>query len=155
MQGKTNDIITWLLHQDKETIFEIKEFREKRSLNANSYAWVLIGKLSEVIKLSSLEIYKRYIKELGICKQIEISENAASTFETSWGMNGIGWICERLDYAKTEGFVLINAYYGSSTYNSKQMARFIDYIVQDCKAQEIETLDDTRLSQMIDKWERK
>lgn len=35
MVGTSNKIITFLLEQAKDKKFEIKEYREKRSLNAN------------------------------------------------------------------------------------------------------------------------
>ena len=34
----------------------VKEHREKRSLDANAYAWVLIGKLADAMRLSPTEV---------------------------------------------------------------------------------------------------
>lgn len=45
-------------------------------------------------------------------------------------------------------------YYGSSTFDTKQMARLIDNIVQDCKALGIETLTPQQLDALKEEWGR-
>ena len=44
------------------------------------------------------------------------------------------------------------SYIGSSDYDTAQMSRLIDLIVQDCKAQGIETLTPDKLDAMKVKW---
>lgn len=142
--------------KDKLSV-EIKEYRRKRSLNANSYFWKLCGELADVLsttgeKYSAVDIYRKYILDLGIMRQVEISENAVETLVHSWGLHGIGWLAEKADYAKIEGFVTVNLYYGSSTFNTKQMSKLIDMVVQDCKEQNIETLTPNELALLKDGW---
>lgn len=148
--------IQWLsgltLEKSKRYAVEVKEHREKRSLNANNYMWLLCGKLADSMGLDNSEVYRDHIRHMGIYKDVEISENAVDTLITSWGMHGIGWIAERLD-AGENGFVTIRLYYGSSTYNSKQMARLIDGIVQDCQAVDIETKTPQELASLCERWE--
>ena len=70
---------------------------------------------------------------------VPIKAEAADRFERIWEGRGLGWACERID-SKLEGFVNIIAYYGSSTYDSKEMARLIDSVVRDCEEQGIQTM---------------
>jgi len=137
---------------DKDLDISIKVHREKRSLNANSYAWVLIKKLSQKANIEPIEIYRKYILELGIFRQFEINETAFDTFVKSWEMHGYGWICQKIDYAEHDGFVLLNAYYGSSTYNTKQMSRLIDNLVNDCKLQGIQVLSASEIDLLKKEW---
>lgn len=44
-------------------------------------------------------------------------------------------------------------YYGSSTYDMAQMSRLINLIVEDCKAQGIETMTPYELDALIGRWE--
>lgn len=136
----------------KDCNISIKTYREKRSLNANAYFWQLCGKLSEKTGIPKNEIYRNSIKEIGVYRSVEINEKAVDTLITSWGLHGTGWIAERVDYAEHEGFVKINLYYGSSKYNSKQMSRLIDNIVQDCKEQGIETMTPAELDALKKEW---
>jgi len=57
-----------------------------------------------------------------------------------------------MDYSKTEGFILMNAYYGSSTYNSKQMSRLVDSVVYECKNLGIETMPLAELESLLERW---
>lgn len=132
---------------------EIKKHRQKRSLDANAYCWVLCEKLAEKLYMDKVDIYRQAIKDVGVFRQLEISKEAADTLETAWSRNGIGWFAEKVDESRTEGFQVMNLYYGSSTYNTKQMSRLIDNLVQDCKACGIETLTPDELIKLKGEWE--
>jgi hypothetical protein len=128
--------------------------REKRSLNANAYAWKLITELAENQGVPKEEVYRRHIKEVGVCRQAEIDEKAADTLIHSWQLHGIGWFAERLDYGENEGYVLIDLFYGSSCYNTAQMSRLIKNIVQDCEAVGIQTKTPDEIANMLSLWEQ-
>lgn len=130
-----------------EAAFKI--FREKRSMSANAYAWVLINKLSEAMSLSAREIYREHIKEMGVYRDVPVDENAENTLKTVWEAYGLGWFAERVDFAEQKGFVILRLWYGSSVYNTKQMSRFIDSLVQDCKALGIETMTPEQIHSLI------
>lgn len=132
---------------------EIKEHRERRSLDANAYAWVLLDKLAEKLAIPKTEIYRQYVREIGgNSETVCVREKAAGKLIDGWGRNGIGWLTERTT-SKLDGCVNVVLYYGSSTYDSRQMARFIDMIVQDCKENGIETLTPFELDALKERWE--
>jgi len=131
---------------------EIKKYREIRSKNANAYLWELCGKLAEKIGSTKESVYRQHILNVGVYKVAEISENAAETLITSWQMNGIGWIAERVDFGAHSGFVLVNLYYGSSTYNTKQMSRLSDSVIEDCREQGIQTETPDEIANMKNLW---
>jgi hypothetical protein len=54
--------------------------------------------------------------------------------------------------SRISGYRNLRAYYGSSTYDTRQMSALIDTLVQDCKALDIETLSDEKLSAMMEGW---
>lgn len=111
------------LHGVEKLTIEIKKYRKKRSLDANSYMWVLCGKLAEKIGSTKESVYRQHILNMGVYKVAEISEDAAETLIIGWQMNGIGWLAERVDYGAHDGFVLVNLYYGMyklRTYNTSE-----------------------------------
>lgn len=73
-------------------------------------------------------------------------------FKSAWENKGLGYICEDLGKSKLENFENLRLYYGSSSYNTKDMARLINSIVEDCKLQGIETLPSEELQSLIDGW---
>ena len=138
MTGTPEECVRWLFSQDKEKKFTIKEYRESRSLNANSYCWVLLGKIANEIGSTKEEIYRDYIKHKGIYKIITMTSEAVPTFKKVWQDRGLGWLCDTSE-TKIAGLTDVIAYYGTSSYNTKQMANFIDYVVQECLSLGIET----------------
>lgn len=142
--------------KDVEVEIKIKKHTKKRSLDANAYCWQLLDKLALKLGSTKEELYKAYIKRVGIFKDFSLTEDEAGTFRTAWGMLGtVGWPTEQVDFAPDGERVVIRAYYGSSTYDTRRMSRLIDEIVQDCKEQGIETLTDRELSLLKEKWHAK
>lgn len=138
------------LKENKLSI-EIKKYRENRSLDANAYMWVLISKLEEKINISKDIIYKDAIRNIGVYEVIPVKNEAVERFIEAWTKNGLGWVCETTK-SKLEGYTNILAYYGSSTYNTAEMSRLIDFIVQECKQLNIETMSRTELDSLIESW---
>ena len=128
-----------------------KPWREKRSLDANAYCWVLLNRLADALNLPAESIYKHAIKQVGVWQDVELTEKAAKTMQHIWHEHGIGGITEKVD--EIDDGVLIRFYYGSSSYNTKQMSRLIDFIVADCKEMNIETKTPEELALMMDEWD--
>lgn len=141
------------LKEDKLSI-EIKKYRNKRSLDANAYMWVLISKLEEKLNVSKDIIYKDAIRNIGVYEVIPVKNEAVDRFIEAWTKNGLGWVCETTK-SKLEGYTNILAYYGSSTYNTAEMSRLIDLIVQECKQLNIETMSQSELDSLIESWDVK
>lgn len=139
--------------RDKDLNIEISKWYKKRSLDANAYAWVLLGKLQDVLNIPKETIYRNMIKNIGSYEVVPIKNEAVEKFESAWQKNGLGWVTEQLP-SKLKGYTNIVCYYGSSSYNSKEMSRLIDLIVQDCKEQEIETLSKEELKSMMEEYEK-
>lgn len=130
----------------------IKPYKPKRSLSANAYMWVLIGKISDATGINRDEIYRNTVKHLGISQLIVINTAAAPAFKRIWEQHGLGWFVDDVD-EDLDGSVILRAYYGSSTYNRKQMAALIDLVVQDCKQLGIDTLTPAELAGLVERWE--
>jgi hypothetical protein len=140
------------LNPDKQYDVTIKEHREKRSLDANAYCWTLLDKLAAVLKIPKTELYKSYIREIGgNSETVCVLSKAVEALKRGWTKNGIGWQTEE-GPSKIPGCVNVTLYYGSSEYNTAQMSRLIDLIVQDCKAQGVETLTPFQLDALKERW---
>lgn len=154
MVGTIEQIIQYLFQQDKTKKYEVKEVRKKRSTNANNYFWKLLQELCELQNLDTIQEYKKRVKELGIFRRFRIETKDVNTFETMWQDKGIAWFCEIADteYIGNVEFKIVNAYYGSSSFNSKQMARLIDGVVQDCNAVGIPTKPQAEIYSLLKEW---
>lgn len=137
------------LLKDEELDVTVKKFRHKRSLDANAYAWVLISKIAAELSVDKVIVYQKAIQEIGgVSETICIRNPAVPKFCESWQKNGLGWKTETFP-SKFEGYTNVTVYYGSSTYDTKQMSLLIDHLVEDAKTLGIETLTPAELERMI------
>lgn len=140
------------LKEKHELDLKVAKKCRKRSLDANAYAWVLIGRLAEKLKIPKEEIYRQYIKDIGCFEPLPIRSDRVEAFKSIWEAKGVGWVLEVIDDSKLKGYKLCHAYFGSSTYNTDEMSRLIDLIVQDCKEQEIETMTPAEIAELKSLW---
>ena len=130
--------------------YELKRVKQKRSLSANGYAWLLMDRIAAALKITKEEVYRKAINDVGVFTEIKVTDaDAARRFRQIWQANGLGWL------TKTVNDTTIYAYYGSSTYDTAEMARLIDYIVDEAKRLHIETLPPEKLEIIKTEWGKK
>lgn len=139
-------------YENGKYVAELKEYRKKRSMNANNYFWKLADQIAEKLGREKEELYLEYVKRVGPFKDFTLSEDEAKTFRVAWSMLGTGWPTEQVDYSPSGREVIVRAYYGSSQYNTRQMSRLIDMAVEDAKDLGIEVLTPLELERMKEEW---
>ena len=131
---------------------DVKPWRKKRSLDANAYCWVLIDKLSERLGESKESIYRKYIRDIGgNSETVCVKNQAVERLCQGWQRNGIGWLTESFA-SKIPGCTNVILYYGSSVYDTAQMARLLDLIIADCKDQGIPTETPNEIKNILSMW---
>lgn len=145
------DELKTIVGQNKRLSVEIKQHREKRSLDANGYLWVMCQKISEVIRSTKEDVYKKAVRDVGQFQVLAIEQAAAEQFIKVWNSRGIGWFAEDVD-SKLTGCRKIIAYYGSSVYDTREMSVLIDYIVEEAKELGIETKSPEELESIKRDW---
>lgn len=140
-------------YKGKALTVTVKRFSKPRSTNANAYAWVLMDKLAEKLHIAKESLYKGYVKNIGGNNdRLYIADEAVGRFCTAWEGYGLGWLCDVLPSGQ-KGVSEVTAYYGSSTYDTAQMSRLIDLIVQDCMSVGIEVRDPEDVASMLEAWD--
>lgn len=128
----------------------VKRFRQKRSLDANALAWVLIDKIAQRMRMSKVDVYRDHIRHIGgVSETVCVQDRAVDKLTDAWSKNGIGWQTE-IFKSKIPGCTNVTLYYGSSTYDTAQMSALIDALVQSCKALGIETMPDEQLKSLME-----
>lgn len=139
--------------KDKDIEVTAKRYRKRRSLSANAYAWVLIDQVATKMYLPKETVYKSYIENIGgNTGTLTIEDEAVDMFCRSWESRGLGWLTETSP-SGWGGYTDIIFYYGSSVFNTEQMARFIDLIIQDCRSLNIETKDPNDIASLLEAWD--
>lgn len=137
------------LSEAKELDIRVKKHREKRSLNANAYLWVLLQKIAEATHTSKEEVYlamlQRYSRAF---THIIVKEQAVNK------MKELYRTCVDLGKVKVgsmEGHQL-QVYYGSSTFDTKEMSVLLDGVISECHELGISTTTPDEIARMKQEW---
>ena len=120
----------------------VKPFKKKRSLDQNSYAWVLIGKIADKLRANKDDVYLTMLKRYGQGGVIKVSpknEEAILTALKYYERH------EKL-YNDTDKYYRIWA--GSSGYNTEEMTIFVDGVISEAKEMGIQTLTPDEIAEM-------
>lgn len=132
--GKPQKIIEWLFNQDKEKIFEIRLFKEKRTLSQNSYYWQLVSKLASALETSKDELHEQLIRRYSTRDFIPIPYNKEPERYFDY-----------YDYSSTiklgeniyKSYIV---YTPSRKMNKTEFSVLLDGLISECKECDIETL---------------
>lgn len=138
-------IVDDLKDKDKLSI-EVKEYRERRSLNANAYAWSLIGQIADVVRAGKDEIYLILLKRYGQSELIRVLSHVPIR-------NYVKYF-EEAGESKLNGknFTHYRVYKGSSEFDTREMSIFIDGVVSEAKDLGIQTETPNQIAEMKARW---
>ena len=139
-----------MLPVDTEIDIDIKEHREKRSLNANAYFHKLVDELRQKLKISFAACKNHLITSYG---QLEYIDDVPAVIKTNIEPERMREIetlhCMPIAVKEVEeGAYWYRLYRGTHTYDSKEMAMLIDGTIEECKAQGIETMTPNELERL-------
>ena len=136
------------LQKQKKLRVKAVQYRKKRSLDANAYFWVLIGKMAEVLRTDKWEVYKLMIKRYGQYTYLVVKPNAVDGIKKQFRESEVIGDCE----VNGQKGVQMLCYFGSSLYSNKEMSILIDGVVSECNELRIETLPPNELERMKQEW---
>jgi hypothetical protein len=136
--------------RDKDKLsIEVKPFRQHRSLNANAYAWLLIGKIADVLRAGKDEIYLKCLKRYGQSELISVLSHIPIGEYVKY--------YEEAGESKLNGkdFTHYRVFKGSSEFDTREMSIFIDGVVSEAKGLGIQTETPEELAKMKSLWDQK
>lgn len=143
---------------DKRLDVTIRPHREKRSLTANDYYWVLCTKIAAAEKVSKTEMHNRLLSEYGSEK---VTDGA---FEWALKSPSFDWTKSTTEHYRPSGRTVrtdsgeLPLYWvirGSHTYDTEEMARLIDGTVYEAKEHGIETMTPDEIERMKAAWKQR
>lgn len=138
----------------KDIELKISVKRKNRSIDANRYMWHLCGEIAKVIMSTKDEVYRQAIKDVGVSELILVPDDAVDGMIKRWRHTGLGYIAEvAYKSQKNPGSTAMILWYGSSSYDTKEMSRLIDYIADEAKGLGIETMTPDELAQLKAAWD--
>ena len=149
MIGTPKELIKRLLELDQDKVYEIKEYKKKRSLDANAYYWSLINQLANKLNLGKEELHRKMLQEYGQIMIVPLtpSQNPKGYFK----------YYEEYKKGKIKGQEIIQykVYLPSSEMNSKQFWHLLQGLESECREQGIEVLEERKVREMIERMEKR
>ena len=123
--------------------------RKKRSLDANAYFWVLVGKIADKLRASKDEIYFEMLKKYG--QSITVTVRAGLDLSRA-GFKYYELFKDGISAGKP--FEAYRVFIGSSQYDTREMSVLIDGVVQEANELGIETLTPLELAEILGRYEQ-
>ena len=125
---------------------KIDKHREKRSLNANAYAWKLITEIADCILDNKEDVYVRMLKRYGQSELISVKAHIPVQEYVKY--------CEEAGESMLYGtlFKHYKVYKGSSDFDTREMSVFLDGIIDEAKFLGIQTKTPNELAKMKELW---
>ena len=144
-RGDFEQIVDDLKDKDKLSI-ELKQYRQRRSLNANAYAWLLIGQIADILRAGKDEIYLKCLKRYGQSELISVLSHVPIGNYVKY--------YEEAGESKLNGkdFTHYRVYKGSSEFDSREMSIFVDGVCSEAKTLGIQTETPDQLAEMKARW---
>lgn len=140
-----------VIAEGKELTAEIKQYRKKRSLNANALLWVLLSEMAAVLHTSKDELYIQMLDRYGVFTFVVVKPSVVDRVKQEW--RTVRELGEITVNGKTG--IQLQCFFGSSTYDSKEMSVLIDGVVSECNELGIETMQKEELESIKKEWGNK
>src|SRR5574344_2752114 len=141
MIGTCKELIPKMLELPEDKVYELKEYKEKRTLNQNSYYWKLLNELSRKLKISSDELHFELITKSCPFEEYLVPYEA--------NLRGIEYYIEKGKIERNgKLFKTIKVYVGSSRLDTIEMGILLDNLIEECKLQNIETMTESELARI-------
>ena len=134
----------------KNEMLDIKvgKHREKRSLDANGMMWACIGEIATKLNTDKWSVYLKMLRDYGKFTYICVKPSAVDAMKKQWRE------CEEIGTININGTeaTQLLCYFGSSTYDTKEMSRFLDEIVSEAKELGIQVETPEQIAEMKSLW---
>lgn len=126
----------------------VTQYREKRSLDANAYMWVLLDRMADVLNTTKDDLYIEVLGRYGVFTHIIVKPHVVDRVKDEWRtVRELGEVTVNGNTG-----IQLQCFFGSSTYDTKEMSRLIDGVVSECKELGIETTTPDELRRMKEEW---
>lgn len=125
---------------------KIDKHRERRSLNANNYAWKLLTEIGNINRMSKEEAYFLMLKRYGQSEMISVLAHIPITEYFKY--------CEEAGESTLNGklFKHYRVYKGSSEFDTREMSIFLDGVVDEAKGLGIQTETPDQIANLKSMW---
>ena len=156
MTGTPMQLIRVLSESEPDKKWDLMEYKEKRSLNQNSLYWLYVGKIAKKTRINAARIHNENLRAL--CQPERIGGNIVTLYipdtddaeeavlnSSTYHLRPTSETREGKDGVTYRGYILLR---GSHTFDVATMSALLDMVIEEAKAQGIETISPQELEQL-------
>ena len=148
MTGTSAELIKYLVEQEKDKTWELKEQRGKRSLDANGMLWACLQEIATAVRSDKWSVYLQMLKRYGKFDYVIVKQKAVEMMKRQWReLEEVGEIDIHGEKA-----VQLLCYYGSSTYDRKEFSVLLDGVISEMKEMGLTPPPDRQTRELLEKW---
>lgn len=146
-ENLTQETIESLQRCEKLSI-TAKQFRKKRSLDANALLWSCLGEIAAALRTDKWEVYLQMLKRYGKYTYICVKPNVVEAMKAQWRE------CEEIGTIDINGkeAVQMLCYFGSSTYDSKEFSVLLDGVISEMREMGLRTPTSGDMKRALEQW---
>ena len=146
MKGTPKQLIPYIVTLPDDKVYEVKEYKQKRSLDANAYYWVLVNKIAEALHQTKEFVHLAMLKQYGETYSVLLPKDTPISSLIKY------YALESTIMRKGNLYNSYKVYLPSSEMNTKQMSALIDGVVDEAKSMDIETKTPNELAELKANW---
>lgn len=161
---RVNENVVGIFQKLKEKLLSIsiKQFRKKRSLDANAYYWQLLTKLAEAIHVSKPYMHNQLLRRYGQAeyfdgKAVYITIPDTDTAQKKADEDVYTHLKPTSQVRVGNDGIMYRTYKllrGSHDYDTREMSVLIDGLVSECRDVGIETMTPDELDRLKEEWRK-
>jgi len=137
-----------IIESGKQLVVEIKQYRQKRSLDANSYMWLLLSEMAAVMKTTKDELYLIMLERYGIFTHVVVKPNVVDKVKQEW--RTVRELGEVNINGKTG--IQLQCFFGSHLYDTKEFSVLLEGIISEAKDLGIEVISENEKHLLLVEW---
>ena len=127
---------------------EIKQHRQRRSLDANAMMWQILGQMAAALRTTKDELYIEMLSRYGVFSHIVVKPHLVDRIKQEWRtLRVLGEVT-----VNGQTGIQLQVFFGSSTYTSKEFSVLLDGVISDAKEIGIDVISESEKARLIEEW---
>lgn len=140
--GKPHEVVQWLMNQDRDATFEVRERKPRRSLTQNAYYWALNAKLADKLRMPRDEVHFLMLKRYAPCEVFTVLKKVPLQDYFKYAEVFRDGVLNGKEYNH------VKIYKGSSHMDSAEFSRLLEGVRDECEAQGIPTMTPREIAEL-------
>ncbi len=121
--------------EDAALLLTIDKWHNKRTIEQNAFLWQLLEQMADILRTSKDELYIEMLDRYGKFTHIIVKPEAVEAVKREWRtVRDLGEVV-----VNGKKGVQLQCYFGSSTYDTKEMTRLLDGVIAEAQELGIDT----------------